>query len=113
MSKRSFTQILAFIGGLLIFIDGILSLLGHFEIFIPGFRGWPITFLAFGWVNAVILIVIGVLIFFSVNIIQGFKIPYSGFWLIILGIAALIFSSYYFGASLVIIAAILWFLGAK
>ena len=114
MENKSFTKILAYIGSVLIFIDGILTLLGFFDIFIPGLPGWGFWGSIFaGWINAVILIVIAILIFISVDVIQGFRLLTGGLWLLILGIASLLFSAYYIGAGLVIIAAILWLIGKK
>lgn len=114
MQNKSFTKILAYIGSVLIFIDGILTLLGFFGITIPGLPGWGFWGSIFSsWINAVILIVIAVVIFFSVDVIQGFRVSTGGFWLLFLGIASLLFSAYYIGAALVIIAAIFWFLGKR
>ncbi|MBN2157427.1 MAG: hypothetical protein JW776_15380 [Candidatus Lokiarchaeota archaeon] len=111
--SRSITQILALIGGIIIVIDGILTLLGFFGIYIPGLPGWGWFVWLPNWINAIILIVVGLLVLFSVDLIQGLRIPYNGVWLLILGIAGIIFGGYFLGGALVIIAAILWFLGKK
>ena len=114
MQNKSFTKILAYIGSVLIFIDGILTLLGFFGISIPCLPGWGFwsSFFA-GWINTIILIVIAVIIFFSVDVIQGFRVSTGGIWLLSLGIVSLVFSAYYIGAALVIIAAIFWLLGKR
>jgi len=114
MASKSLTQILALIGGIIIIIDGILTLLGIFGMFIPGLPGWGFwgAFFA-GWINVIILIVDGLLVLFSVDVIKGLKIPYNGIWLLILGIIGIVFGSFFLGGALVIIAAILWFLGKK
>jgi hypothetical protein len=114
MENKSFTKILAYIGSVIIFIDAILTLLGFFGITIPALPGWGFWSSIFpGWINTVVLIVIAVVIFFSVDIIQGFRVSTGGLWLLILGIVSLVFSAYYIGAVLVIIAAILWLFGKR
>lgn len=103
VKNKSLTQILALIGAILILIDGVLT---FFQF------GYGIGFLPF-WINGLILIFVGLCVLFSIDVIQGLKIPYNGIWLLILGIAGLIFGGWYIGGILVIIAAILWFLGKK
>ena len=113
-SKISFTQILAFKGGLLIFIDGILALItvltGWHIPNLPGWSFWSIGGLS--WLNPVIEIVIGILALISVDVFSG-GIPYNGIWLLILGIGGIVFGAYFIGAVLLIIASILYFIGKK
>lgn len=112
---NSLTKILAIIGAIVVFIDGVLSLIGAlFNWYIPGLPGWgflPALF-GLGWLNAVILLVIGILAMISVDLFKG-TIPFNGIWLLLLGIGAIVFGNYFVGAALLIIAAILWFLGKK
>jgi hypothetical protein len=112
--SRSFTQILALIGGLLIFIDGILALIGVLTGWhIPNLPGWSFWSIGgYAWINPVIEIIIGILALISVDVFSG-GIPYNGFWLLILGIAGIVFGAYFLGAILLIIAAVLYFLGKR
>ena len=90
---NSFTKILAIIGAILIFIDGILGLLIALNslVYSLDFQDGELTsLLDFGWLNAVIVLVIGILAMISVDLFKG-GIPYNGIWLLVLGIAALVF----------------------
>jgi hypothetical protein len=113
--SKSFTQILALIGGLIIFIDGILSLIRVLTgWYIPGLPGWGFipAIAGLAWINPIIVLVIGILALISVDVFSG-GIPYNGIWLLILGIAGLIFGSYFLGGILLIIASVLWFVGKR
>ena len=111
---NSLTKILAIIGALLVFIDGVLGILAYFfEAFRFEFWGFIgssfFTIGGLGWLNAVIVLVVGILAMISVDLFKG-TIPFNGIWLLLLGIAAIVFGSWFIGGVLLIIAAILWFL---
>lgn len=112
MAKSGLTKTLAIIGAILIFVDGILGILAAFGIFSFGFGFFGSSFFTIGglyWLNPVIVLVIGILAMISVDLFKG-GIPYNGVWLLVLGIAGLVFGSWFIGGVLLIIAAILLFL---
>ena len=110
---NSLTKFLAILGAILVFVDGVLSLLAYFGIFnyvLGGFFGKTLFIIGgLGWLNAVIVLVVGILAMISVDLFKG-TIPFNGIWLLVLGIAAIVFGSWFIGGLLLVIAAILWFI---
>jgi hypothetical protein len=109
-NNSGLAKILAIIGGILVLLDGIVSLLGFFEITlgfgVPGGGGFFNELGAL--VNAIIVIGIGLIILISTGTVKSknTNIAFNGITVLILGILALVFGSY-LGPILVIIAGIL------
>jgi len=99
------------IGGWLVLIGSILSLIFGILMFIPtwawGFNPLGAFFAALNWIFAIILIVLSLITLATSGVIKfPWKLEKNWLMLLILGILQLIFGGY-FGAVLVIIGAIL------
>lgn len=111
MANKGLARILAVIGGLVVLIEGALSLLGYlnvlsFSLGLPGEGGF-IGGLG-QLLNAIIAIVVGVLVLISTGTIKSksTRIGFGAVSVLILGILGIIFGSF-IGGILVIIAGIL------
>lgn len=108
--NKGIAKILAIIGGVLVIIDGALSLLNELGITlgfsVPGAGGF-LGFLG-AIINAIITIVLGVVILISAGAVKSKKgkVAFNGIVVLILGILTIFFGSW-LAAILVIIAAIL------
>ena len=111
-NNSGIAKILAIIGGVLVVIDGVLSLLGQIlsafslPFDVPGGGGFLGTLGPV--VNAIIVIVIGLLILVTTGTVKSSKsnVKFNGITVLILGILALVFGGW-LGPILVIIAGIL------
>jgi len=110
MASRSFTKVLAIIGGIFIIIEGILAIVNSLvsSISIPN-AGFLVE-----WYYALIAIVVGIIVLWSCDVFTKKKGPaYNGWLLIILGILGIIFTYWHAGGALVVIAGILWIVWKK
>ena len=112
MASRSFTKVLAILGGIFIVIEGILYLITSLidTITIPGVGIPNLT----AWYYALVAIVIGIIVLWSCDVFTKKKGPaYNGWVLLILGILGIIFTYWHVGGALVVIAGILWIVWKK
>lgn len=107
--SKSLPKLLAIIGGLIVVVFAVLSMLGLVGIdldvsFWPSFVGYSINVL----VNGVIALIVGILILISTGTIKSSstKVKFNGVTILVLGILALVFGDN-LGGILVIIAGIL------
>ncbi|MHA1673879.1 MAG: hypothetical protein ACTSYI_09640 [Promethearchaeota archaeon] len=113
MAKNTgLAKILAIIGGILVLVDGVLSLLGilldafSLPFNLPGGGG---LYGGLGpLLNAIIAIVIGLFILISTGVVKSSKtkVGFNGIIILVLGILALVFGGF-IGPVLVIIGGIL------
>ena len=111
-NNSGIAKILAIIGGVLVVIDGVFSLLNvalevlNIDFNVPGGGGFYAGLGA--TVNAIIVIVLGLLILVATGTVKSSKsnVKFNGITVLILGILALVFGSF-LGPILVIIAGII------
>ena len=106
--SKSLPKVLAIIGGLVVVIFAVLSMINLLGIvldvaFWPTIWGYSIN----GWVNAIIALIVGILILISTGTIKSStKVTFNGVTILVLGILAFVFGDN-LGAILVIIGGIL------
>ena len=107
--SKSLPKLLAIIGGLIVVIFAVLSMIKLLGIvldvdFWPHFWGYSIN----GWINAIIALVVGILILISTGTIKSSstKVKFNGVTVLVLGILAFVFGDN-LGGILVIIGGVL------
>ena len=105
---KSLAKILAIIGGLIVTIFAVISILRLLSITIdfPWFTIWGYDL--GGWINPIIALVVGILILIATGVVKSSSsnVRFNGVTVLILGILAFVFGDN-LGAILVIIGGIL------